>query len=110
MKAASILLLSCAVLAQDPPLRDPTEQDARQGPGVPAGVAPVVAPLPAIALKGLVIARGKPGVALLEMEGRLWRVRPGSIITAGRRELKVVAIKASEVRIESAGGEPIVLR
>lgn len=119
------LLLGCLVLAQpggqpptkklppsvpdpaaEPPPRDPTQpspklKDAldlqRTLPGQPAESR-----LSAIRLKGRIIAKDKPPVALIELEGKPSPVlvTAGSTISLGSVQLRVVEVSAAEVRIE----------
>lgn len=64
-----------------PALRDPTEPDeavrASAGTG---GLAPVTSAIPPVALRGLVVGRGRGGVALIEIAGRLHRGHEGTTI------------------------------
>jgi hypothetical protein len=117
---AGVLCAGPRASAQDePPLRDPTET-ARPAPDAPgAGIqTPAPAPVrrPAIALKALVIARGRPGVAIVDVDGALHRVGQGDRISVGAADgsrvvLHVTALTKDEVRIEIAAlGETVVLR
>jgi hypothetical protein len=69
-----------------------------------------------MALKGLVARRDRPAAALIEVNGRLFRVQAGAVITAPGTDtavstLKVLAVGPAEVRIEvSPQAETVVLR
>lgn len=106
--------------AQDPTLTDPEleralgvstprETDARAG-------AQVRSRIPALALRALVVARGKPGVAIVELDGKLLRIGANDVFTApaerGQQiELRVVSLTRDEVRIEAPElGQTVTLR
>ena len=92
-------------------LRDPTKVSPRMREvlGTKAGAGMKVTPL---SLRGRVIARGQPPAALLEVEGKLYTVGKGSVITgANNTILRILEIDASGVRIESSPSKEVfVLR
>lgn len=94
----AVLLLG----AQDPPRRDPTEAD----PALRQALRPGP-PLPAVALRALVVAQGRAGSALVEIDGRLSRVEAGAVLGGWQ----VKSVTAGGVRLEpAAGGPATVLR
>lgn len=138
--AAVFLTLTSLVLAQTPPsvapaktlpeeppkvveqgttappaggLKDPTKPSPKMkevlGSKGTAGPAPKLAVL---ALRGRVLARDKPAVALLEVEGKLYTVTKGSVVAGPSNTiLRVVEVNGTEVRIEvSPLKEIVVLR
>jgi hypothetical protein len=74
--------------------------------------APVAARLPAVVLKGRVIARDRSPAALVEVDGRLQFLTRGSVLAGpGSTTLRVMEMSASEIRIlVSPPNETIVLR
>jgi hypothetical protein len=92
-------------------LRDPTKPSSRMKDvlNTKAGAGMKITPL---SLRGRVIARGQPAAALLEVEGRLYTVSKGSVITGAHNTiLRVLDIDATGVRIESSPSKEIfVLR
>jgi hypothetical protein len=119
--SASLPLLALALLPQD---QDPTVPDARlrealSAPqaGAMASSAPAAASaLPGLVLRGLVIARGRPGAALVEADGALLRAEADAVLhvplaSGGFHAVRVVALTHDEVRLESlATGAVVVLR
>lgn len=96
------------LLAQEPP-RDPTEADARMRQALLQGRA--AAPLPTLQLRGVVVAKGKPGAAVIQMGETMHRVAAGSMLSDGGVAWRVAAVTAEEVRLEaSATGQSVVLR
>jgi hypothetical protein len=105
-----LIALAFALLwqAQEPP-RDPTEADPRMRQALLQGRA--AAPAPAVKLRGVVVAKGKPGAAVLELGDRYFRVTENSTLAEGGVQWKVVAVRADEVRLEAqATGQTLVLR
>lgn len=103
-----VLALLGLLLAQEPP-RDPTEPDARLKQALRQGR--VAAPPPALKLRAVVVAKGKPGAAVLQLQETLYRVGAGSTIVDSGVAWKVVSVSAEEVRLESAeSGQGLVLR
>lgn len=98
--------------APDERLRAALGQDASASTPTIAASARVV--LPELALRGLVIASGKPGTALVAVGERLVRVTPGSTIVldaASNVQARVVEVSAAEVVLEvGARSERRVLR
>lgn len=98
-----------------PVIPDPTQpsgklKDALMPPRSPAPTAPSpVARLPALALRGRVLAAGRPGAALLEVEGRVYSVSPGQTVAAGGTVLRVVEVSAGEVRLELLPGRDVMV-
>lgn len=104
----ALLLLTLGVTAQEPP-RDPTEADPRLRQALLQGRA--AAPAPALKLRGVVVAKGKTGAAVLELGDRLVRVAEGSVLSEGATQWRVAAITVDEVRLElAATGQSLVLR
>ncbi len=94
--------------AQEPP-RDPTEADPRTRRALLQGR--VAAPVPAIRLRGLVVAEGRSGTAVLEVGDRRVRVDEGAVIADGGATWRVAAVTADEVRLEApVTGQTVVLR
>jgi hypothetical protein len=93
---------------QAPP-RDPTEAEPRLRQALLQGRS---APPPAaIRLRGVVVAEGRPGAAVLEVGDRLVRVAEGAIFTEGGTPWLVRAVTADEVRLEApAAAQVLVLR
>ena len=105
-------------------LRDPTEPDASLKPPVTpglgskkAGAGPVPPPtMPSIALKGLIIVKGKPGRAMIEVNRELHVVSEGDSITMTRESqqkltFSVVSLTKDDVRIEAKElKETVILR
>lgn len=84
--------------------RDPTEGDAKLRELLRSRT---VAPAAAVSLKALVVSKGKPGSALLEIDGRLHRVEEGASIGG----FKIASLRSDGVRIEVAlTGQVLVLR
>lgn len=107
-------------VAQDPTLTDPELEralgaaaprsaDAREQTALPSR-------LPTLVLRALVVARGKPGVAIVELDGKLHRVGAGDVFAASAErgqqiELRVVSLTRDEVRIEARElGQTVTLR
>jgi len=94
------------------PLRDPTQPGPRMREilippqAAPQGTAAGPPPVPQVTLKGRVILRGRPGAAILEIDGKLLGVQAGTEATvsaAGRSgpvTLRVLELSASTVRLE----------
>jgi hypothetical protein len=62
-----------------------------------------------LSLRARIIARGKPPAALLEIEGKIYTVGKGSVVTgANNTMLRVLEINSTEVRIESSPGKEIL--
>jgi hypothetical protein len=102
------------VKLQDPPprevgtpappgsLKDPTTPSPRMrdalatkstGPGAP-GISP-------LALRGRVLVKDKPPLALLEVDGKLYRVSKDSVVAGPNKTiLRVLDVNSSEVRIQ----------
>lgn len=99
---------------------DPTSLDERLREALGRdGATPITDPaarvvLPELALRGLVIASGKPGTALVAVGDRLVRVAAGSSIVldaASSTQARVVDVARGEVVLEiGASGERRVLR
>lgn len=103
-----ILALLCVLQAQEPP-RDPTEADPRMKQALRQGRA--APPPPAIKLRAVVVAKGKPGAAVLQLGETLHRVAAGSAIVDAGVSWKVASVNAEEVRLEAVeSGQGLVLR
>jgi hypothetical protein len=103
-----LALLALLPAGQEPP-RDPTEADARMRQALLQGRA--AAPLPALRLRAVVVAKGKPGAAVLQLGEALHRVAAGSTLSEGGVAWRVAAVTAEEVRLEApATGQSLVLR
>lgn len=109
--------------APEPPLRDPTGPSQRAGPPVatdardaapPAEIAPPR--MPVVVLRALVVAKGRPGVALVEIDSVTYRVELGAQVSTRTESVapvtfEVTALTADEVRLTtSPGGRVVVLR
>jgi len=97
---------------QTGPLRDPTEPSPRMREilvppqASPQGTVAGPPPMPQVTLKGRVILSGKPGAAILEVDGKLLGIQAGAetTIAAGSRTglvtLRVLELSASTLRLE----------
>jgi hypothetical protein len=84
-------------------LRDPTIPNARMRDVLNTRTA-AGAKLSPLSLRGRIIARNKPPTALLEVEGKLYAVTKGSVVTGpGGTVLRVLDIDSAGVRVESSG-------
>lgn len=103
--------------------RDPTQSDAALDRALSAnagssGGASVfsAAQMPSLVLRALVVAKGKPGTALVEHAGVLQRVAENDVVSflvdrTRRVELRVVSLTRDEVRFECAElGQVFTLR
>lgn len=101
---------------------DPTVPDARvraaagQTRSAELPVPETTGALPACTLRALVVARGRPGVALIESGGVLHRAELGAVLRievgpSRVQELRVAGLTRDEVRLEGvANGQVLVLR
>lgn len=95
--------------------RDPTEAKGKLAEALmkkgTASNAPVLR-VPQVALKARVISRDQPPAAVIEIDGKPHMVGKDSVlVTAGGLTLKVIEIGITEIRIEVAAlNEMIVLR
>jgi len=90
------------------PLRDPTDQ------GVDGARAALAQPLPALTLRGLVVAKGRPGAALIESGGLLFRVEEGASFTppapgGGAVSFEALAVSRTGVRLETSAPRRVVI-
>ncbi|MCG3135672.1 MAG: hypothetical protein HMLKMBBP_03399 [Planctomycetes bacterium] len=112
--AATWLCLSPAV-AQEAPLRDPTET-AGAPPPPPDAEAPAPSAqsaMPRLALRALVVVRGRAPAALVDAGGELIRVAAGESILVGEPPVAadIVSVEADGVRVAFPGrGRTVVLR
>ena len=66
---------------------------------------------PNVSLRGRVLSREKPAMAIIEIDGKTFIVGKDSLLTSASMVMKIVELNGSEVRIEiSPSNEIIVLR
>jgi len=115
------LLLGNQLRAAQPGSRDPFSTTTRmrervEGGAEPRFVAGSATAIPKLSLRGYAEPKGKPPVALIEVEGQgVYVVRVGDTVgltVSGKSTvLKVQAMEASSVRIEAGSlGQVIVVR
>ena len=67
--------------------------------------------IPNVLLRGRVLSRDKPAMAIIEVDGRTFMVGKDSMLTSAQIVMEVVDLNAAEVRIEiSPSNEIIILR
>jgi type IV pilus assembly protein PilC len=89
-------------------LKDPTRPSSKMRDVLnakPRGAAKA-SPL---ALRGRIIIKGKPPAALLEVDGKLYTVAKGSVLTGTNTLLKVLEIDSEGVRVESTTSKEVFL-
>lgn len=97
------------------PKTDPTKPSPELKKALEASKAAAPGSRPQLAsvtLKGRILLRDRPPIALIEVENKTISVNPGSVVTLGGGvTLKVLRIDSAEVQIEiSPFNETIVLR
>lgn len=129
MKARALLLLSipCAVaLAQDPAPLDPFAtpapiRRAANGGRVERGLRGDVAgldssstDLPPLAVRAVLVVRGRPPAALLEVAGETYLVKPGARLHVVREgldlPLEVLDVGPDGVRVKAPDGAVVQVR
>ena len=104
------------ILVPGADLKDPTRPSPKLREAMNAGKAAPAAPgasrFPVVALRGRIIAKGRPPAALVEGEGKLYTVSQGSVLPGGGSTiLRVTEVSSTEVRLEVAPlNETILLR
>jgi hypothetical protein len=95
------------------PLPDPTNpSDPFKKMLQPKTTGPTAASrLPTFVIRGRVLAAGKEPTAMLEVDGKLALVQPGSVLAFGGSTIRVTEITSQEVRLEiGSSGEKLSLR
>lgn len=103
----------------EPVIPDPTKPSGKlkelmtpkpPAPGVVPPVALVPPPkLPTFAIKARVVSSGGSSEALLDVDGKLFSVTPGSTLNAGDYSFRVVEIAANGVKLEVVQTKEVIV-